>query len=435
MTPSPAGAGTSPTIGTTRPEDDFVKPARSSPLRRGGGPLAAAGLAALALLLSCRSDGDSIRDRNVEEVFVRGTTIDFRETAALEARVGDVARFLEGEWRIVTGVGVVVDLAGSGDRGDAYKKTETFASAQPDLRAPPETALKEGAVAMVMVEARIPTWLGTSAGLVGASLRPLGDAASLEGGMLLETSLLDAGSGEVYAVGAGPVLTTRVDAKGNTIKTPKFGRVMKIEVKGRHRPGEVRKLVLDPVWPELVEGAAEALKKAFPALKVTVAPPNEVHCTLPDDPLALPLDFPQKALALPVRGPSAGLSRILCDEGENRICTVGERLHLGRGTFLLGEGVKVVSFAPKGRLLRPSPAGEKEKRTDLAVVEVQTPAGTRKIVTLRWLRQLVRVLDRLGVDFAQVKKLLRMAAETGVLRAEIVTLSPGRSKFLKGGGG
>jgi len=375
-----------------------------------------------------------MNERDAETVFVRGVTLRYEERAEFEGKVGDVARFVRGEWKPVTGVGVVAGLSGTGDRGDAFTRTQAFIQNHPDLRAPPDTDCGEGAVAMVMVEARIAMWLGRSAGLVGASVRPVGNAESLDGGMLLETDLLDPGEGEVWALAAGPVLVSRVDAGGRAVKTPKFGRIMKIEVKARFRPGEIRVLEFRPVWPELLEAVSLAVSEAFPAIRTEVELPNRVRLVLPDDPLALTLDFTERILGLPFHSGSGLLARVLCDEKKKRILAVGARLFLGRGSFLLGEGIKVVSMAPPGRPRPPTSTENRDLETDLAFIEVRKGEEIRRIMTLRWLSQIVRVLDRLGVPYAEVRKLIHMASESGVLPAELIDLSLGGVKTLKDNG-
>ncbi|MHC4599532.1 MAG: flagellar basal body P-ring protein FlgI, partial [Planctomycetota bacterium] len=212
------------------------------------GPLATLALLA-AFLPACRGSIEAIRERDAEHVFVRGAAFRYVETHSLEARIGDFAGFKGGSEFVATGVGIVVGLGGTGDRGDAFLRVQEFLKTQTDLRAPPETRFEEGRVALVAVESRISPALGSAAGIVGASVRPLGNTESLKGGMLLETNLIRPGQGEVQAIAVGPVLTVRVDRKGEPVETPKLGRIMKIEVRDRPDAGEILDLRFRPVWP------------------------------------------------------------------------------------------------------------------------------------------------------------------------------------------
>jgi hypothetical protein len=79
----------------------------------------------------------------------------------------------------------------------------------------------------------------------------------------------------------------------------------------------------------------------------------------------------------------------------------------------------------------PRPAGTEGEETDLALVEVDRESAVRRIITLRWLRQVVRVLDRLGTPYERIRRLMEVAVEAGAMAAEIVELGPGREEILK----
>ncbi|MCU0723910.1 MAG: flagellar basal body P-ring protein FlgI, partial [Planctomycetes bacterium] len=367
--------------GNSSRENDFFRDRGPAPAARAGGPgaprparpaSAHARRGACALLLaaaalagtSCGSGLDSVREADAEQVFVRGVTIRFLETAELEAAVGDFAVFSAGEGKTLTGVGLVVGLAGTGDRGESFRAVREWAAAQPELRMPPDAKIEEGAAALAMIEARIDPSQGKAAGLAGASVRPLGNAESFEDGVLLWTDLLDPGTGEVWAAALGPVLTTTVDAGGAPVRTPKLGRILQIGVKGRIEPGGRRTLLFRPAWPELLEGAAEAIRRAFPSVEASVRPPDRLSLRLPDDPLEVPEDLEARTKALEFRARSAGLARILLDGRTPAIVVAGGRPSLARGTYLVGGGIRVVSYGPARPGASPGGGGEGE---DLAM--------------------------------------------------------------------
>jgi len=104
----------------------------------------------------------------------------------------------------LVGYGLVVGLAGDGDKDQQYTKQ---AIANLLLRYGvniPATALSAKNVAVVMVTADIPPFLknGTRIDVTVASM---GDAKSLTGGVLLQTPLMGA-DGKVYAVAQGPLV-------------------------------------------------------------------------------------------------------------------------------------------------------------------------------------------------------------------------------------
>ena len=178
-----------------------------------------------------------------------------------------------------------------------------------------------------------------------------------------------------------------------------------------------------PAWPDLLEAAGAAIRAAFPAVQVGVKSPDRLVLTLPSDPLAIPEDLEARVLGLAVRTGSKGLARVFLDARGPALAVVGERLLLGRGTFLLGGGTRVISFGGE----RGS-AGEE----DLAIVEAVNEGRTRRILTTRSLQNVVRVLDRLGVPFDAVRRLVESAAASGALPAEAIPFDGRSSRWFSG---
>jgi flagellar P-ring protein precursor FlgI len=106
---------------------------------------------------------------------------------------------------ILVGVGLVVGLPGTGD--SEIDESVVESSIVGLLRRagidPWRGEMKPGRVARVMVAAELPA--GAQEGApIGLTLTPIGDAATLAGGILLPTPLRDP-DGVVQAVGQGPV--------------------------------------------------------------------------------------------------------------------------------------------------------------------------------------------------------------------------------------
>lgn len=103
----------------------------------------------------------------------------------------------------LNGVGVVVGLPGTGDKSQATvrllkqmldKKKLSFS----------ETDLASKNVAMVAITAEFPAFARPGDRLQNTQVSCIGDASSLKGGILLQTSL-EGADGIIYAVGQGPV--------------------------------------------------------------------------------------------------------------------------------------------------------------------------------------------------------------------------------------
>src|SRR5690606_28753823 len=103
----------------------------------------------------------------------------------------------------LVGYGLVVGLAGDGDKDPVYTK-QTIANMlqRYGINVPPST-LSSKNVAVVMVTADINAFM-KSGGRIDVQVASMGDAKSLQGGVLLQTPLLGADN-KVYAVAQGPI--------------------------------------------------------------------------------------------------------------------------------------------------------------------------------------------------------------------------------------
>src|SRR5947209_1283802 len=127
------------------------------------------------------------------------------------------------------GYGLVVGLAGTGDRRQTVFSAQSLANilARMGVTVSP-TAIRVNNTAAVMVTATLPPFAqpGSRIDITSAAI---GDCASLQGGLLVLTSLRGA-DGQVYAVAQGPVVINGFAAKGGsgtsaTVNHPTVGRI------------------------------------------------------------------------------------------------------------------------------------------------------------------------------------------------------------------
>jgi flagellar P-ring protein precursor FlgI len=139
----------------------------------------------------------------VLRAFIILTSTFFISGSAQAARVKDLTLVEGGRDNQLVGYGLVVGLAGDGD-SNAVATLRTVANAlQRQGLTVPSDQIKSKNAAVVMITADIGPFLkpGTRIDVTVASM---GDAKSLQGGVLLQTPLL-AADGRVYAVAQGPV--------------------------------------------------------------------------------------------------------------------------------------------------------------------------------------------------------------------------------------
>lgn len=123
--------------------------------------------------------------------------------AVSAARVKDLTLVEGGRDNQLVGYGLVVGLAGEGDSNAASTLRAVANTLQRyGLTVSPQD-IKAKNVAAVMITADIPAFLKPGS-RIDVMVASMGDAKTLQGGVLLQTPLL-AGDGRVYAVAQGPV--------------------------------------------------------------------------------------------------------------------------------------------------------------------------------------------------------------------------------------
>jgi flagellar P-ring protein precursor FlgI len=126
------------------------------------------------------------------------------------------------------GYGIVVGLKGTGDRQQTLFTAQSLTNMlqQMGVTVNPSTILVKNTAA-VMVTAMLPPF-AQSGMKIDATVAAMGDSASLQGGLLLMTSLRGI-DGHVYSVAQGPVVTGGFIAGGagttQTVNHPTVGRI------------------------------------------------------------------------------------------------------------------------------------------------------------------------------------------------------------------
>ena len=128
------------------------------------------------------------------------------ETAARTTRLKELIAIEGVRENQLLGYGIAVGLAGTGDRRQTVFSAQTLSNLLERMGVSVSpTALQVRNTAAVMVTANLPPFAqpGTR---IDVTVAAMGDAASLQGGLLLLTPLR-ASTGEVFAVAQGPVVT------------------------------------------------------------------------------------------------------------------------------------------------------------------------------------------------------------------------------------
>lgn len=164
--------------------------------------------------------------------FVKGTLVALIGSAVLgvflpiaeAARIKDLATVKGVRENILIGYGIVVGLKGSGDSStDITSQSLSRLFGKLGLDVQQNAGVKSKNAAAVIVTAKLPPFARVG-NQIDVTVSSIGDASSLEGGVLLVTPLR-AGDQNVYSVAQGPVSIGSV-ADGSTKNFPTVGRVI-----------------------------------------------------------------------------------------------------------------------------------------------------------------------------------------------------------------
>ena len=215
------------------------------------------------------------------------------------ARLKDLVSIEGVRDNMLLGYGIVVGLNGTGDRQQTVFSTQSLSNLlqKMGVNVPP-TALRVNNIAAVMVTASLHAF-ATPGVKIDLTVSSIGDAATLQGGMLLLTSL-KAANGEVYAIGQGALSIggfsagrggSGVQVNHPTVgRIPEGGRVEKAAPTVEPNPEGFR---LQLRRPDFVTASrlTEVLNKEFPTVIARAENSASVMVTMPPDYRHEPVKF------------------------------------------------------------------------------------------------------------------------------------------------
>ena len=344
--------------------------------------------------------------------------------AAFAARLKDLVTIEGVRENMMIGYGLVVGLRGTGDRQQTVFSTQSLANVLQKMGvnvAP--TALRVNNIASVMVTGELPAFASPGTKL-DVTVSSIGDAASLQGGTLLLTSL-KAANGEVYAVAQGPISTGGFAAGGRgtsvQVNHPTVGRVPEGAIVERPAP-TVRP---DPAGfrlqlrrPDFITAAriGEALAKAFPDAVVVAENSAAVAVRMPAEYRARPVEF------------IARMDTIDVETDRRAKVVLNERT----GTVVIGSDVKIAPVAVlHGNLTvqivtdfavsQPAPFSPGETvvtpRTDVRVEEQQA----RQVLLKQGasVEELIKALMTIGSTPRDIIAIMQSISASGALDADL----------------
>jgi flagellar P-ring protein precursor FlgI len=326
----------------------------------------------------------------------------------------------------LVGYGLVVGLAGTGDRSQTMFPAQSLANMLQRMGVTiSATAIRVANTAAVMVTATLPAFAQPGS-RIDATAAAVGDAANLQGGLLILTELRGA-DGRVYAVAQGPVVTGGFVAGRSgtqqTVNHPTVGRVPAgaIVERAAPTPPPSRRIHLQLKDADFTTAAriVEALNKTFGA--------NGAPVAAAESSAVIAVEVPTPYAERPVEFVAA-LESVTVDADRPARVVINERT----GTIVMGKDVRIAPVAVMHGSLtvevqttyqvsQPAPLG-----TGTTEVVPQVGVGvkeekTRNIVLKQGatVEELVRALSAIGSTPRDVIAILQNMRAAGALEAEL----------------
>lgn len=326
---------------------------------------------------------------------------------SVEVKLKDIARISGLRDNQISGYGVVVGLAGTGDTKStialetlkSYLKNKGVSGSDPNLTKN---------IAAVMVTANVPVY-SKPGDKIDVTVSSIGDARSLEGGVLLQ-SPLKAANGATVAVAAGVISFGGKDDKIYNLsrtrpKTTGFvqsGGIVELEVQpGFFTESNRYKIVMENQDFATLDSVNKAILENFQAEKIS---------TRIVSPIEIEIILPEKMEPLPILGRLENIS--VTPETRAKV-VINERT----GTIVMGANLTIdeVAISKQGLSIvissptRPIFSLEPEKTENVLVIPETTKVS-----------ELVKALNKVGATTKDIIAILEGLKKSGALHAEVI---------------
>ena len=343
------------------------------------------------------------------------------------ARVKDLTQVEGGRDNQLVGYGLVVGLAGEGDSNAAATLRSVANTLQRHGITVSQQDIKAKNVAAVMITADIGPFLKPGA-RIDVTVASLGDAKTLQGGVLLQTPLIGA-DGRVYAVAQGPVaiggfLGGSGGAGGATVQKnhPTVGQISNGAIVEREVPTQfvhdatLRLLLINPDFTS-ASRMADAINQRWDGLAQAIDAAT-VKVDVPADYRGRDVAFLADLGTVEVEPDS--LARIIINE---RTGTIVATSTVRISHVAIAHGALTITVTSNLAASQPGPfarAGETVvlPSTQTAVNEVK--GGFTVINEPPTIERLAAALNALGVSTRDLMAIFQSLKRSGALQAELI---------------
>lgn len=346
--------------------------------------------------------------------------------AAFAGRVKDLAQVEGGRENQLVGYGLVVGLAGEGDSNAASTLRSVANVLQRYGISISAQDIKAKNTAAVMITSEIGAYLKPGS-RIDVHVASMGDAKTLQGGVLLQTPLLG-GDGRVYAVAQGAVaiggfLGGAGGAGGSTVQKnhPTVGVISNGAIVEREIPAEfvrdnkVRLLLHNPDF-STVARMAEAINLKWPA---SASPVDAATLSV-----VLPKEYQGRDVAFvaalgQIESNSDTLARIVINERTGTIvATASVRL----SQVAIAHGSLTITISNNQGVSQPGAfsAGQTTQVQSTQTAVNESKGGFTVLSEQPSIERLAAALNALGVSSRDMMAIFQSLKRSGALQAELI---------------
>lgn len=345
--------------------------------------------------------------------------------AADDQRIKDVASWRGARDNQLIGYGLVVGLAGTGDKrqtGFAYQSLTNLLTRMGIAVSPAAIQVKN--TAAVLLTSTLPAFAQPGMKL-DVSVAAIGDASNLQGGIVVMSPLKGA-DGQVYAVAQGPVITGGfVAGRGGNSQTrnhPTTGRIPAGALTERAAPSVApsQSVQLQLNQPDLATAArvAAVINRRWPGQEMIARAAHSglVEIAVPKEMAAQPVDFLAELEQLTVRVDRP--ARVVVNERTGTIIS-GKEIRISPVTILHGGLTVEIRSTPV--VSQPTPLSNGDTVTGVQR-EIKAKEDKPQGVVLEQgatVEDLVKALTVGGATARDVISVLQSLRANGALQAEI----------------
>ncbi len=340
------------------------------------------------------------------------------------ARLKDLASVTGVRSNQVIGYGLVVGLRGTGDKLGVPFTTQSLRSLLAKMGISIDSGLiRIKNVAAVMVTATLPAFARTG-GTIDAVVSSIGDAKSLEDGMLLMTPLIGT-DGQIYAIAQGSVSVGGFSIEGGgasvsqnhpTVGTVIGGAIVEREVAYSLTGRRDFEIALHQPDFTTAERTAKRINEAFAESIATARDAGTLDLVLPDAYTGNVVGFLARVELLDVK-PDVR-ARIVLNERTGTI-VMGEAVRVS--TVAVAHGNLTVIVNRTNQISQPGPFsdGETARLQNTEIEAFEESSKLSVIETTVTIGELVRALNAMGTTPTDLISIIQAIKASGSLSAEV----------------